>query len=432
MRKLPSYSIAGWSDLASNLRLLAACAAELLGLPWPVQPTQALMQVLVAGVYVAAWLWGLRRALGRRASHGELALVLLVFLTATAFVLSPNPRDFASSRYLLPWLTSLPLLAAALLVRLSRRQLAVALALTAALIVYPLWRILSYYRGVGQVDGWTPVGLHEPLLDVVAFLRNNSFEGAYADYWEAYKATFLALERPIVAPFDDWDRYPAYTRHVNSLGRVAYVLRTEQGILDPGRIERLRQSLERFRNRLASAGVDPEVVGIGPFLVFHGAGGARLLPPSMPGAARPLRRPCARLELLDSPSYAEPAQRLELGVHALNCSDAVWSATGLPLAAGSLRVAAAYRWYDLQGRSVVDNPERSLLPGDVQPGDSIWLTVRAPAPPAPGTYDLAVTLVQENVAWFDLASGSLSAKVRVDVSDRVGQPELPLTPDHPR
>jgi hypothetical protein len=429
--KLPSYGLGSREQILGNLRLLGVCAAEILGLPRPPAPGQTWLEVAVASLYAGAWAWFLWRAVKGNLSPGGLGLVLLVPLTALAFVASPNPRDFASNRYLLPWLTSLPLLAAAALVRLGRRRLGAAMGLAAVLLLYPLWPIVSFYRSAGQLDSsGRPIVHAEPLLDVIGFLRKEGFEGAYADYWESYKGTFLSGERPILAPFDDWDRYPPYTEHVNGLDRVAYVFRTDRGIPDPGRADRVRQSLERFHNRLATAGASPTVVEVGPYLVFHGPGGARLLPPSMPGHTAPLLRPCAQLELVAPPSEAVAGQRLELRVRAANCSDASWSATGLPLAAGSMRVAAVYRWFDLEGRSLQENPERSLLPGDVAPGEAVELIVRAPAPATPGSYELAATLVQENVAFFDLATGSLSVKARVEVreADAVAPPRHPFPP----
>jgi hypothetical protein len=43
------------------------------------------------------------------------------------------------------------------------------------------------------------------------------------------------------------------------------------------------------------------------------------------------------------------------------------------------------------------------------------MVVRVLTPPQPGPYDLLITLVQDNVAWFDQATGSASPRRRVDV-----------------
>ena len=48
-------------------------------------------------------------------------------------------------------------------------------------------------------------------------LKRNDFRGGYAEYWTAYKLTFLAQESIVVAPTDGIDRYPKYTEYVRSL-----------------------------------------------------------------------------------------------------------------------------------------------------------------------------------------------------------------------
>ena len=68
---------------------------------------------------------------------GRTLLVLLVPITAGLFVVSPNPQDVLSSRYLLPWLSSLPILAAAFLIRCARRSPALGATLTGLLLLVP-------------------------------------------------------------------------------------------------------------------------------------------------------------------------------------------------------------------------------------------------------------------------------------------------------
>jgi hypothetical protein len=69
---------------------------------------------------------------------------------------------------------------------------------------------------------------------------------------------------------------------------------------------------------------------------------------------------------------------------------------------------------------VVEYGERSLLPADVPRGKSLRMIVRARAPEAPSVYDLAITLVQENVTWFDQATGSASRRIRIRVTPATG------------
>ncbi|HEX5720831.1 MAG TPA: hypothetical protein VF179_32045, partial [Thermoanaerobaculia bacterium] len=115
-----------------------------------------------------------------------------------------------------------------------------------------------------------------------------------------------------------------------------------------------------------------------------------------------------------APAAAAPGEELRVPARITNRSDALWSAAGFPMAAGSHRVSASYRWFDADGQVVVPEGKRSLLPGDVRPGETVRMVVRAQAPEAPGAYELALTLVQENVAWFDQATGT-TYRYRVEV-----------------
>lgn len=67
-------------------------------------------------------------------------------------------------------------------------------------------------------------------------------------------------------------------------------------------------------------------------------------------------------------------------------------------------VHLAYRWL---GDGVIDEGHRTVLPRPLEPGDGLDLLLRLGGPPAPGRWTLAVSLVQEGVAWFDdLDAGS--------------------------
>jgi hypothetical protein len=95
-------------------------------------------------------------------------------------------------------------------------------------------------------------------------------------------------------------------------------------------------------------------------------------------------------------------------VRTVNRSDAFWSATGDPFQAGALRVAASYRWLKPDGSLLVESGERSLLPRDVLPGETLEMIVWVPVPADLGPHVLRLTFVQEGVAWFDQATGSFS------------------------
>ena len=50
-----------------------------------------------------------------------------------------------------------------------------------------------------------------------ATLPRKGIRGGYAEYWTAYKLTFVAQEAIIIAPVDGVDRYPRYTEFVRAL-----------------------------------------------------------------------------------------------------------------------------------------------------------------------------------------------------------------------
>jgi acetolactate synthase I/II/III large subunit len=65
-------------------------------------------------------------------------------------------------------------------------------------------------------------------------------------------------------------------------------------------------------------------------------------------------------------------------------------------------VQFCYRWFNLLGRPVGEGEWiHTPLPHSLLPGQTMEAAVRIAAPHAPGRYTLAVTLLQEGIAWFD-------------------------------
>jgi hypothetical protein len=61
-----------------------------------------------------------------------------------------------------------------------------------------------------------------------------------------------------------------------------------------------------------------------------------------------------------------------------------------------------YRWFDERGAPVgAGEWIHTALPRSIAPADSVDAVIRVAAPRAVGRYTLAVTLLQENVIWFD-------------------------------
>ena len=411
--KQPSYSLAGWERMEFNARLLVRdCIPALFGVsfdPGSLEyyngpsfgPAASLLGALLLLVYAGAWVWALVRVL--RPGDGprrvvEALLVALLPLVALLFVLSPNPQSAGSNRYLLPWLTALPLLAGAALVRLKRRHLAAALLAVLAIglpaVQSTLWLMKhDYLTPTLEVEF-----KEEPLHGLIAVMRRNGLEGGYADYWIAYTATFLADEKLIITPYRSWDRYPPYSRKLSKTQRVAWIFPVAPP--DPNEAA--------FLNQLASAGRPHRVLRTPAYRIYVATDGRRLLPPSLPQPPVALARPKVEFLSAGVPAQVKAGSEIVVPVEIANRSDAFWSASGAPLQAGVLMVTASYRWLPADGTLTSVEGKRSLLPGDVPVGGRLKMLVRVPAPAEPAKHILRLTLIQEGVAWFDMVGGGQS------------------------
>jgi hypothetical protein len=440
--KQAAYSLAPPATMLANLKLLLGhCAPTLLGAnltgnprldtligrAWPLSRTLGIALLLF---YAAAWAAGLWRVMPVstlspvepldplqptpwmprkpwmpwKPLTTEAVLVLLVPVTALLFVLSPNAQGELSNHYLLPMLTSLPLLAAALVVRIGRRLPAAAWALAALLILFPIVQIGRWYKTSGQFRFLGPglkLRIHgEPLEQVLALLKREGIAAAYADYWVAYKTTVLAGERIIVTPFQEWDRYPPYTRQVDTAPREAYIF-----------VDGDEAAAAGFPGKLAAAGAPWALTRIEPYLIYWSPLHRRLLPP--PASVKPLIAPHADLAARP-PAVWTAGTEIAIPVVVSNRGAAAWSSQGSLSQGGSFRVALAYRWFDAAGHPAVAEGKRTLLPNDLPAGATVQVAQRVAAPAHPGTYRLRLTLVQENVAWFDqLGAGAATYPVQV-------------------
>ena len=70
--------------------------------------------------------------------------------------------------------------------------------------------------------------------------------------------------------------------------------------------------------------------------------------------------------------------------------------------AGQYPVYLCYRWYDAAGTwTEIGHSVHTALPGALMPGESTTLKAIVATPKSAGRHVLAVTLLQQNVAWFD-------------------------------
>lgn len=94
----------------------------------------------------------------------------------------------------------------------------------------------------------------------------------------------------------------------------------------------------------------------------------------------------------------------------------LWRADRSPM------VHLSYHWRQGdKANYVVFEGERTSLPQDVAPGESVIVDAVVLAPPKPGTYELEWDLVQENVAWFYQKGRSRTTPIRYQVQLSTGK-----------
>ncbi|MBN3891027.1 MAG: glycosyltransferase family 39 protein [Nostoc sp. JL31] len=73
----------------------------------------------------------------------------------------------------------------------------------------------------------------------------------------------------------------------------------------------------------------------------------------------------------------------------------------------------SYRWLNASGKLVVADGDRTILPFDVSPGESLAINAVIRPPTKPGKFTLILIMVQETVAWF---SDKQSPYPKIDVT----------------
>jgi hypothetical protein len=175
------------------------------------------------------------------------------------FLISGMPADQWSTRYLAPLILMMPFALAPIAYVLRPRHFALLCAPYLVSAAVNGW--VSY--GINFVHHGLPVrsarGTAREELEVGKLLRDHHIAYATAQYWLAYRLTFLFRENPIVVPLSPGeDRYPAYRVGFNAARDVAYVFHPSEPRADPSGTEW----------RLRSAHADYERFKVADFTVF--------------------------------------------------------------------------------------------------------------------------------------------------------------------
>jgi hypothetical protein len=204
----------------ANLRQLIAAAPDIFGNIVPilagfkVPPTTDRLSVpavaaLPGAAALAAYLWFSRRRLLTDFFALFVVFFPILVLGSGAYL------DTHSYRYFIPWYAGLSIawavgsFALAQTVRLKPDTTHyLASVIVAAIIGVHAWQQIVWYQKL-QPDTQS--------VATIECLQRNGIRGGYAEYWTAYKLTFLAREEIIIAPTDGIDRYPRYTEYVRAL-----------------------------------------------------------------------------------------------------------------------------------------------------------------------------------------------------------------------
>jgi len=182
----------------------------------PVPLSAAIPSVVTLAAYL---LWSARRV------RTDFFALFVIFFPVLFFA-SGAYLDTQSYRYFVPWYAGVTVawamgsLALAQMMRqgggakvrlkpdTTYATTTYATAIVAAIVVVHGWQQVTWYQKL-QPDTQS--------LATIECLTRNGIRGGYAEYWTAYKLTFLAREALIIAPIDGVDRYPRYSEYVRAL-----------------------------------------------------------------------------------------------------------------------------------------------------------------------------------------------------------------------
>jgi hypothetical protein len=177
--------------------------------------------VLVAGIFLGGVV-ALARKVPADARRLGVAGAVMLPVTLAAFSISAMVMDRLSARYLVAIVLMAPFALAPVVHVVGRRAFA------AMLAPYLLSIGAAGWLGYGDnVDGFRirlENGRARDEIELAAALRERGLHYGLADYWVAYRLTFLMHEDPIIVPWHaKLDRYAPYRRAADAEPIIAYI-----------------------------------------------------------------------------------------------------------------------------------------------------------------------------------------------------------------
>lgn len=113
------------------------------------------------------------------------------------------------------------------------------------------------------------------------------------------------------------------------------------------------------------------------------------------------------------PAVLRSGLRETVYVKVRNVSEATWPALGQ--AEARYRLSVGNHWLDANGKIVINDDGRSLLPYDLKPQEEIEVPLTITPPQIAGDYMLEIDMVQEAVTWFSFKrSSTLKTRIKVE------------------
>lgn len=179
------------------------------------------------------------------------------------FLLTGRAQDMMSARYLAPLLLAFPLVAAPALERLGRgHRTPLALALVLPVVLH--FGVAGWLGYGGWLEHGQPqrtrYGTGDDEQALLAALQERGIQAATADYWVAYRLTYLWRERLTVAPATGAERHAEYQRRLATASRRALIFAPHIGSpFNPP---------EDWEERLRREGRHFERLAVGPYIAL--------------------------------------------------------------------------------------------------------------------------------------------------------------------
>jgi hypothetical protein len=260
---------------------------------------------------------------------------------------------------------------------------------------------LPVYQWLGGQPGNLPT-LELPIRGLnVEYNYFSVFHGK--DLVNGYSGYFPPWYRPLQTLLEVFPTGDALD-FLEEIGVRFVIVHTDR--LDPEANESISSASSRFKNRLRkiqSFGSDEVYEVILAQKITRETAADRLAGRmAQPGVEGALKEFSQELRLAAAPQIVRVNQTVRIPVAVKNTGKAPWPAYDLR---DINPVHLAYHWLDESGRMYQRDGERTGLPHVVAPAQEVSLRAIVKAPAQPGRFILRLTMVQENVAWFDAHGG---------------------------